>query len=33
MIAAFIGFTIGGVFGFVLCALLVATEDDKEGRQ
>jgi hypothetical protein len=32
MIGAFIGFIIGGVFGFVICALLVISEDDKESK-
>jgi hypothetical protein len=32
-IGAIIGFITGGLFGFIICALLVATEDDKEGRQ
>lgn len=33
MIGAFIGFIIGGLFGFILCAIIVASEDDKGGGQ
>lgn len=32
LIGAIIGFILGGAFGFVICAMLVAT-DDEEGRQ
>lgn len=31
-IGAIIGFIIGGMFGFLVCAIIVAS-DDKEGRQ
>ena len=33
MIGAIIGFTLGGLFGFMLCAVLASSEDDSEGRQ
>lgn len=33
MIEAFIGFIIGGLFGFLVCALIVASEDDKGGKK
>ena len=31
VVTAIIAVTVGGIFGFVLCALLVASED-KEGK-
>lgn len=33
MIGAIIGFFVGGVFGFVVCAWLVAAEEERGGRQ
>ena len=33
MIGAFIGFIIGGLFGFLVCALIVASDDEKESGQ
>lgn len=32
-IGVFMSFIVGGAFGFLVCALIVATDDDKEGRQ
>lgn len=33
IVTSIIAFTVGGLFGFVICALIVASEDDKEGRR
>lgn len=33
IVTSIIAFTVGGLFGFVFCALLVASEVDEEGRQ
>lgn len=32
IVTSIIAFTVGGLFGFVLCAILVAS-DDKEGKK
>ena len=33
IVTSIIAFTVGGLFGFVICALLVASEVDEEGKR
>ena len=33
MIGAIVGFLLGGVFGFLICAIIVASEDEKNERK